>query len=57
MWVVVVAQLVERSLLTQEICCSIAVIGNFINYHLYEINRVEKTKIKKKRPRIAQFLF
>ena len=48
-WVVVVAHLVERSLLTPEVRGSNPVIGNK-NYieHLLTFNCIEKTKIKKK---------
>ena len=42
----VVAQLLERSLPTQEICGSNADIGNFMYYRLY-LNCVEKTEVMK----------
>ena len=51
-----VAQLVKRSPLTPEIHSLDPVIGNFIYCILYDINGVEKTKIKKKRPGKVQFL-
>ena len=44
---VVVAQLVEQSLPTPEICGSYRDIGSFIYFQLYK-KCVEKTKIKKK---------
>ena len=49
---VVVAQLVKRSLPTPEVHVSNPVIGKV----LIIINCIEKTKIKKKRPRMAHFL-
>ena len=45
--VVVVAQLVERPLLTTEICGSNHNIGKVLSTNR---NLIEKTKIKKKRP-------
>ena len=49
-WAVVVAQLVERSLQTQEIRGSNLVIGKFYLLLTAAKNCFEKTKIKKKRP-------
>ena len=46
---VVLAQLAERSLSTQEYLGSIPAISNFNTGHLHLLS-VEKTKIKKKRP-------
>ena len=46
-WAVVVAQLVEQSLLTQEICSSKPDVGKIVQLD------IEKTEIKKKRPRMA----
>ena len=54
-WAVVVAQLVERSLLTPEVRGSNPVIGNNL-YWIFSVNCIEKTKIKKKRPGLAHFL-
>ena len=48
-WAVVVAQLVERSLLTSEVWGSNLVIGNNL-YWMFTVNCFEMTKIKKKRP-------
>ena len=49
-WAVVVTQLVEWSLLTPEICGSSPVISKtFYIEHLFTIDCIEKTKIKKKR--------
>ena len=56
-WVgaVVVAQLVEQSLLTPEVRGSNPVIGKILyRTYLYSIHSIEKTKIKK-RPGMAQF--
>ena len=53
----VVAQLVERSLPIQEVRGSNPHIGkNLYNEHLFTVNCIEKTKIKKKRPVMAHFL-
>ena len=50
----VVAQLVERSLPTPEVRGSNPVIGKLLSdICLFAVNCVEKTKIKKKRPRMA----
>ena len=51
----VVAQLVERSLLIPEVLGSTPVIGKILFEHLFIINCIEKTKINKKRPGIAHF--
>ena len=51
-----VAQLVERSPPTPEICSSNTVIWQTFFEHLFTVNCVEKTKIKKKRPGMANFL-
>ena len=51
----VVAQLVERSPSTLEICGSNPVIGQTFIERLLIVNRVEKTKIMKKRPGMAIF--
>ena len=48
---VVVAQLVERSLPIPEVRGSNPVIGKKIIEHLFTVNCIEKTKIKKKRGR------
>ena len=45
----VVVRLAERSLPTPDIRGSNPVIGNFIYYQLYQLSRIDKTKIKKKR--------
>ena len=52
----VVAQLVERSPSTPEICGSNPVKGQTFIERLLIVNRVEKTKIMKKRPGMAIFL-
>ena len=52
-WAVVVAQLVERLPPTLEIRGSNPVIGKTFIKHLFTVNCVEKTKIKKKRPGMA----
>ena len=49
------AQLVERSLPTSEVRGSNPAIGNFYIEHLFTVNCVEKTKIKKKRSGMAHF--
>ena len=49
-WAVVVAQLVERSLQTSEIHSSNPYIGKILATNC----TIEKTKIKKKRPGMAQ---
>ena len=49
-WAVVVAQLVERSLMTPEICSSDPGIGEILS----SIRTIEKTKINKKWPGIAR---
>ena len=53
-WAAVVAQLAERLLLTPEVCGSNPVIGKIYNEHLFNVNCVEKTKIKKKVTRNGQ---
>ena len=53
---VVVDQLVERLLPIPEVCGSNPVIGKNI-YRTFTVNCTEKTKIKKKRPRMAPFFF
>ena len=52
----IVTQLVERSLLIPEICGSNPVIGKFYITYNITVNCIDKTKIKKKRPRMAHFL-
>ena len=52
---VVVAQLVEQSLPTPEVCSSNPVIGEFLNRTLFSVNFIVQTKIKKKRPVLAHF--
>ena len=54
-WAVAVAQLVERSLPIPEVRGSIPVISNIL-YRTFAANCFEKTKINKKRPRMAHFL-
>ena len=51
----VVAQLVERSLLIPEVSGLNPVIGKKL-YSPFIVNCIEKTKIKKKRPGKANFL-
>ena len=51
----VVAQLVEQSLLIPEVRSSNPFIGNVL-YCTFILNFIEKTKIKKKRPGMAPFL-
>ena len=51
----VVAQLVERLLPIPEVRNSNPVIGKIYIEHLFSVNCIKKTKIKKKRPRIAYF--
>ena len=47
-WGVVVAQLVERSLLIPEVRGSNPVIGKYLLIeHLFSVNCIKKTKIKK----------
>ena len=58
-WAVVVAQLVERSLPTPGVRGLNPVIGKLLYWafkRLATVNCIEKTKIKKKRPGMAQFL-
>ena len=47
------AQLVERSLLIPKVRGSNLVIGKIYVGHLFTVNCIEKTKIKKKRPGMA----
>ena len=58
-WEVVVAQLVERSLLIPEVRGSPPVIGKIYIEHLFVnlfiINCIEKTKINKKRTGMVHF--
>ena len=49
-WPVVVAQLVELLLPTREVCSSNPVIDKLFLEHLFTVNCIEKTKMKKKRP-------
>ena len=51
--VVVVDQLAEQSIQTPEVCSSNPVISNFLLDYLFTVNCIEKTKINKKRPRMA----
>ena len=51
---VVVAQLVEWLIPIAEVCSSNPVISKHL-YCTFSVNCIEKTKIKKKRPRIAHF--
>ena len=51
---VVVANFVERSLPIPEVRCSNLVIGKKL-YWTFNVNCIEKTKIMKKRPRLANF--
>ena len=53
----VVTQLVERLLLTPEVCGLNPVIGKiYIEHCLPKVNSIEKTKIKKKEAGIGPFL-
>ena len=52
-WAVVVAQLVERLLAISKVRGSNLVIGKIYIEHLFTVNCIEKTKIKKKRPEMA----
>ena len=49
LWAVLVAQLVERSHATQEVCGSNPVIVKLLS-RIFVYWQLEKTKIKKKRP-------
>ena len=53
-WAVVVTQLVERLLPIPEVDGSNAVIGKKL-YLTFTVNYIEKTKIKKKRPGLANY--
>ena len=53
--VVVVTQLVERSLPIPEVRGSNPVIGKYL-YWTFTLSCIEKTKIKKKMPGMARFL-
>ena len=55
LWAVVMAELVKRLLPIPEVCCSNPVIANFCFEHLFTVNWIEKTKIKKKRPGMPIF--
>ena len=48
MWAVVVAQKVELLRLTPEVRGSNSVISKICMEHLFTVNSIEKTKIKKK---------
>ena len=50
------AQLVEWLLLILEVHCLNPVIGKNYIEHLFSVNCIEKTKIKKERPGMAHFL-
>ena len=54
---VVVTQLVEWSIPTPEVRGSNPVISKTSIEHLYTVNCIEKTKIKKKRPGMDHFNF
>ena len=57
-WALVVAQLVERSLPTPEVCGSYPVTSKFLYWTfncLPTVNCIENTKIKKKRPGMVLF--
>ena len=56
LWAVVVAQLVERSLAIPEDQGWNPVIGKIYIEHLFTVNCIEKTKLKKKRSGMAHFL-
>ena len=53
-WAVVVAQLVEWSLLIQVVRGSNKVIGNIL-YSTLTVNCIEKMKIKKRKPGMTHF--
>ena len=50
-----VAQLAERSIPTLDVAGQIQLSANFYIEYLFTVNCKEKTKIKKKRPRMAHF--
>ena len=50
------AHLVERSLVIPEVRSLNPVIGKIYIEHLFTVNYIEKTKIKKKRPGMAVVL-
>ena len=50
------AQLVEWLLLILEVHCLNPVIGKNYIEHLFSVNCIEKTKIKKERPGMSHFL-
>ena len=52
----IVAQLVEQSLPIPVVCGSNPVMGKICIKHLFNVNWIEKTKIKKKRPGMSIFL-
>ena len=54
-WAVVVAQLAEQSLPTPEDPGSNATIGNFYKEHLFAVNCLGKTKMKKRAQRMVDF--
>ena len=54
-WALVVAQLVERLLKIPEVRGSNPVIGKIYIEHLFAVNCIENTKIKKKRPGMVHF--
>ena len=56
LWAVVVVQLVVLLLPTPEICSSNPAISNIYIYYQVYLNSIEKTKVNKKRPGLAQFL-
>ena len=47
------AHLTEQLHLIPEVCCSNPVIGEFSKSTVFTVNCIEKSKIKKKRPRMA----
>ena len=54
--VVLAAQLVEWLLPLPEVCSLNPVIGKIYIEHLFTVNCIERTKIKKKRPGMGHFL-
>ena len=54
-WAVVVTQLAEQSLPTPEDPGSNATIGNFYKEHLFAVNCLGKTKMKKRAQRMVDF--
>ena len=51
-----VTQMVELSLPIPEVHSSNPVIGKFYIEHLFTVNCIERTKVKKKRPGMAIFI-